>query len=113
VYWGAGREHKQSGVVWRAMERPPKKEGSNDGVGSHKTEMSSNALGTVSVLTTRTFAFRGEVPDVHIGPCVLLLAGQHRDFEHGSPGPCVVEVFAHPSFFVVDGLAWPPPITQG
>jgi len=46
VYWGAGREHKQSGVVWRAMERPPKKEGGNDGVGSHKTEMSSNALGT-------------------------------------------------------------------
>ena len=62
MYWGAGREPKQSGVVWRAMECPRKKEGSSDEVGSYKTGMSSNALGTVSVLTTRTSAFQSEVP---------------------------------------------------
>jgi len=48
VYWGAGREPKPSGVVWRAMECPRQKVGRNDGVGSYKIEMSSNALGTVS-----------------------------------------------------------------
>jgi len=63
VYWEAGREPKQSGVVWRAMECPRQKVGRNDGVGSYKIEMSSNTLGIVSVLTTRTFAFQSEVPE--------------------------------------------------
>ena len=106
MYWGAGREHKQSGVVWRTMECPREKDGSNDGVGSYKTEISSNAFGTVSVLTTRRFAFWREVPEsTSVLNCVLLLAGRHSDFEHGPSEPLldflmsrVVEAFAHPSF---------------
>jgi len=94
------------------MECPRKKEGSNDGVGSYKTEMSSNALGTVSVLTTRRFAFQNEVPEsTSVVNCALLLTEQHSDFEHGSPEflldflmSRVMEAFAHPS---LDGLALP------
>jgi len=54
--------------------------------------------------------------------CVLSLAGQYSDFERGSPESLldflmsrVVEAFAHPSLLCGrrDGLALPPPITQG
>jgi len=108
VYWEAGREPKQSGVVWhvkRTMECPGQKVGRNDGVGSYKFEMSSNTLGLVSVLTTRTFAFQSEVPEsTSVLNCALFLPGQHSDFEHGSPESLldflmsrVVEAFTHPS----------------
>jgi len=109
VYWGAGREPEQSGVVWRAMECPRKKEGRNDGVGSYKIEMSSNTFGIVSVLTTRTFAFQSEVPESTSAlNCALSLVGQHSDFEHGLPGSLldflmsrVVEAFARPSLLCI------------
>ena len=79
--------------------------GRNDGVGSYKIEMSSNTLGTVSVLTTRTFAFQSEVPEsTSTLNCALFLAGQHSDFEHRPSESLldflmsrVVEAFAHPS----------------
>ena len=87
----------------RVMECPRQKVGRNDGVGSYKFEMSSNTLGIVSVLTTRTFAFQSEVPE-STSVLNLSLAGQHSDFEQESPGSLldfmksrVVEAFARPS----------------
>jgi len=73
--------------------------------------MSSNVLGTVSVLTTRTFAFQSEVPEsTSVLNCALLLAGQYSDFEHCSPESLldflmsrVVEAFARPSLLCVRG----------
>jgi len=85
--------------------------------------MSSNTLGIVSGLTTRTFAFQSEVPESTSAlNGALFLAGQHSDFEHGLPGSSldflmsrVVEAFARPSFLCGRRLrvAATAPITQG